>query len=53
MSKLFILNKPERWWFILGLISAAINGLTFPLIALFLANITSILLHPELEDFRE
>jgi len=44
MSKLLALNKPERIWFMLGLLSAAINGLAYPLIGLFLSNMMTILL---------
>lgn len=52
MSKLFILNKPERLWFVLGLLSAAVNGLAFPLVALFLSNMMTILLDYKDPDFR-
>jgi len=52
MSKLYNINKPERGWFFLGLLFAGANGLTFPLIGLFMSEMMNILLFYQDSDFR-
>ena len=52
MQKLFLINRPERKFLILGIISAALNGTCFPIVAFCLAKMIVVLFDPLSSTYR-
>lgn len=47
---LFVYSKPEKWWIVLAVCAAMLNGVTFPAYSVLLSNIISFFYLPDAHE---